>query len=123
MSCPACAAPLWTKVDSTVYSLAYVFGFIVSGAFILLFLLLIIFQSAVRENHRRSRRSRYPEGLSLSLDCLASTNQICSCHFRGKCKWYETLLEKHCSVAQRVLLMRRVSQAQLWSFRAFYFEG
>lgn len=55
------ATPLWTKVDSTVYSLTYVFGFIVTGAFVLLFLLLIIFQSAVRENHRRSRRSRYPD--------------------------------------------------------------
>ena len=50
-----CAAPLWTKVDSTVYSLTYIMGFVVTGAFVLLFLLLIVFQSAVREHHSRGR--------------------------------------------------------------------
>lgn len=53
--------PLWTKVDSTVYSLTYVMGFVVTGAFILLFLLLIIFQSAVREHHSQGRRSHFTE--------------------------------------------------------------
>lgn len=52
---------LWNNIDSTAYTLTYVFGFIVAGAFVLLFLLLIVFQSAVRENHQRSRRARFPE--------------------------------------------------------------
>ena len=94
------AAPLWTKVDSTVYSLTYVMGFIVAGAFFLLFLLLIIFQGAVRENHRRSRRSRYPDGASLppshlpqmrqkdTLQCLptsAFANVSCSSRIKLEC--------------------------------------
>jgi len=57
-----CAAPLWTKVDSTVYSMTYIMGFVVTGAFVLLFLLLIIFQSAVREHHSRGRHPHFSEG-------------------------------------------------------------
>jgi hypothetical protein len=66
-------------VDSTVYSLTYVMGFVVTGAFILLFLLLIIFQSAVREHHSQGRRSHFTEGEPfLSCDIL-----IVDCSRRG----------------------------------------
>lgn len=68
-----CAAPLWTKVDSTVYSLTYVMGFVVTGAFVLLFLLLIIFQGAVREHHSRGRQTQYTEGGLSFLHLISNT--------------------------------------------------
>ena len=52
----------WTKVDSTVYTLTYVMGFIVTGAFILLFFLLIFCQGAVRDHNRRVRRQQIANG-------------------------------------------------------------
>ena len=48
-------------MDATVYTLTYVMGFVVTGVFVILFALLIVFQSAVRENHSKARRTRYPE--------------------------------------------------------------
>ena len=45
-----------------MYTLTYVTGFIVAGAFIILFLLLIVCQGAVRDHNRRLRRQRFPDG-------------------------------------------------------------
>lgn len=49
-------------MDSTVYTMTYVMGFVVTGAFLILFLLLIVCQSAVRDHQRRRRRLQYPDG-------------------------------------------------------------
>lgn len=56
------AAPLWTKVDSTVYTLSYILGFVVAGTFLFLFLLLIACQGAVRDHNRKLRRQRFTDG-------------------------------------------------------------
>lgn len=47
-----------------MYTLTYVMGFVVTGAFVVLFLLLIFCQNAVRDHNQRLRRQRFPDGES-----------------------------------------------------------
>lgn len=80
------AAKLWNKVDATIYTFTYIMGFVVTGVFVILFLLLIIFQGAVRERHNKARRARYPEGKPPLMSHPIFWPWLPGLHLEGLCR-------------------------------------